>query len=698
MSVSVFAEPARAQSNSAEAVAGVDTAVPQDNSDLVTYSSEFFDRYQPNTALDMVRQLPGFQLDDGDDKRGFGGAAGNLLINDRYVSAKQDKPSAILARIPASRVRHIELVRGQVRDIDLRGRPNVANLVLAEDGEAATRWEASLRKNFSIEQLTPSGSISVADRWRSTDFNIGVDARKASYGDPGTEDVYDGSDNLIETRVFEHTGKGFTANGYFNASRWVGQTLLALNTTIGLEKREEELQITGVSLEPAGVGTDDFFISNRRNQEFELGMDAERSLRPDLLGRAILLYFRLDRDPESSQRSFDPDGNQTLFRQADTSSTSTESIARLEFDWTRFSNHNIKANIEAAKNVLDSSLVQIVDEGDGPEVVPVPGANTRVEELRAEFQVNDTWTFGNSELLYGLGGETSTISQTGDAESERNFVFLKPQATYTYSPVPQRLSRLRLAREVSQLDFKDFVSSTVFEDDDIALGNPDLRPESTWVAELSQEWRFGEIGVVKITGFYHWITDVEDLLPLTPEFEAPGNIGDGRRWGIVWESTLPLDDIGLKEARLDIKVRLQDSQVVDPVTGEDRVLSSEGGHSGDILFINENQYAVFVDFRQDFEDARIAWGWDVASRAERPLFKVNEFDVYDEGTEFDAFIETTRWWGIKTRLSLINILDLWEARDRTVYEGERGLTPVAFRELRNLTNGARVMITLSGGF
>ena len=102
---------------------------------VVTYGASFFDRYQPNTALDMVNQLPGFQLDDGDDRRGFGGSVGNLLINDRYPSVKQDKASTFLSRIAASRVDRIELIRSQVRDIDLRGRPVVANLILAEDGK-----------------------------------------------------------------------------------------------------------------------------------------------------------------------------------------------------------------------------------------------------------------------------------------------------------------------------------------------------------------------------------------------------------------------------------------------------------------------------------------------------------------------------------------------------------------------------------
>ena len=74
--------------------------------------------------------MPGFTVDDGGDKRGFGGAAGNVLINDRRPSTKQDAPSAILGRIPAELVDHIELVRVRIRDINLYGRTEVVNVVL----------------------------------------------------------------------------------------------------------------------------------------------------------------------------------------------------------------------------------------------------------------------------------------------------------------------------------------------------------------------------------------------------------------------------------------------------------------------------------------------------------------------------------------------------------------------------------------
>ena len=48
-----------------------------DGACTLTYQPAFFTRYAPVTALDMVNNLPGFSLDDGDnDTRGFGGAAG----------------------------------------------------------------------------------------------------------------------------------------------------------------------------------------------------------------------------------------------------------------------------------------------------------------------------------------------------------------------------------------------------------------------------------------------------------------------------------------------------------------------------------------------------------------------------------------------------------------------------------------------
>jgi hypothetical protein len=176
--------------------------------------------------------------------------------------------------------------------------------------------------------------------------------------------------------------------------------------------------------------------------------------------------------------------------------------------------------------------------------------------------------------------------------------------------------------------------------------------------------------VFTVTLFHHRISDVEDLLPLTADFEVPGNIGDGSRWGVKLESTVPLDRLGLSDAKLDFDFSWQESSVTDPVTGKSRQLKANGEFSGppNIRLTSENEYAFDVAFRQDFEKAGLAWGWDIAEQAGRPRFKVNELEVYDEGVEVIVFAETTRWFGMKIRLEGRNLLNYTESRNRFLYQ------------------------------
>jgi hypothetical protein len=110
------------------------------------------------------------------------------------------------------------------------------------------------------------------------------------------------------------------------------------------------------------------------------------------------------------------------------------------------------------------------------------------------------------------------------------------------------------------------------------------------------------------------------------------------------------------------------------------------------------KYTAAVDYRQDFEAARVAWGWEVQSRGQRVLYKVNELDIYNEGVELDAFIETTRWFGVKMRLNVADILDTKRDRERTIFLGERGLSGVGRRELTDYSRGTQVTLTVNGNF
>ncbi|MDX1500457.1 MAG: hypothetical protein R3176_11195 [Woeseiaceae bacterium] len=666
--------------------------------DLVRYPARFFERFRPVTALDMVNQVPGFRLEeDTGDVRGFASSGGNVLIDDRRPSTKRDSLTDILSRIPAATVLRIELIRGQVRNIDLRGQSEVVNLVLREGIPAIVQWRLAGRKTFGFGPVSPDGSISVADTLKGVDVSAGLNARQAAIGRQGIETILAAAGEPVESRFEERNNRNKFYSASLNASAWAGETFWQVNTNLRYEDRRSVTDSERTD-DSTGARTDVFFEDIEDTPSFETGLDLERQLSADWRAKGILLSGGANADFTSAQIETEADGARTLERVATGELDSREIIARLEFDFTRFANHQLQFNLERAVNVLDSNLTQTDDTGDGPVVIDIPGADSRVEEVRWDFLAEDTWLLGRYELNFGIGAEASTIRQTGDAVLERDFFFLKPQFVLTYSAANADLTRVRLAREVAQLDLEDFVSATEFLDDDIALGNPNIEPDSTWKLELTQEKRLGTSGVVKLTAFHHWISDVLDLLPLSESFEAPGNIGDGRRWGLLFESTLPLDRIGLANAKLDAKIRWQDSSVADPVTGEDRVLSVGNISGGPVVFDIENEYAVILDFRQDFRAARAAWGFSLWERGRQLQFKVNELEVYDEGAEFRVFVETTRWRGIRVRLDAENLLDFADERRRLIYAGLRGTTPVETRQFRDRSRGRRLELSFSGSF
>jgi hypothetical protein len=668
-----------------------------DDAQIVDYPVSFFQRYQPSTALDIVNQVPGFVLNDGDSERGFGGAVGNVLINDRRPSAKQDPPSRILSRIPASQIERVELIRGQVRNIDLQGYSIVANVILKEDAPAAARWESVMRYNFSVFPVTFINAVSLSDRWGDVEFNAGISGRIGSSGDAGTDDEFNSEGVLSETIIESFSNKAKSGSGNLNASTWFGETFTQLNTELFIEKRDSH-RSSHIFPQLAGNPGRETIDGESTLTRFELGADAERLLQRDLRGKAIFLFSYRDFIRLDDELNFDSTDTQDFQKIADTDTLTKEFISRLEFDWARWADHTVQANFELAYNVLDQSLIQTEDTGTGSIEVDVPGSNTRVKEIRGDFILQDTWSLGKFELELGLGGEVSQISQSGDAEEKRDFFFLKPLANFSYSPDQKSQSRLRLIRDVAQLDFNDFVSTAIFEDDDLALGNPNLSPETTWISEISHERRFGEVGVVTLTAFHHWISNVQDLLPLTDEFEVPGNIGSGKRWGLELETAVPLTWLGLVGSRLDIQTRWQDSSVTDPVTNEQRVLTSSRGYPKPLPFRDELEFIFIAKFRQDFKDAKVSWGVEARERTARPIFKVDEFEEFDETTEVNAFLETTRFWGLKIRLEGQDILNFNQWRNRTIFNGRREFSDVD-RTIRVFRlDGARFQVSVSGTF
>jgi len=679
-----------------------ETAIIAENvqQDVVSYPAEFFSRYQPDSALDMLEQLPGFRMAFSGELRGYGSSPGNVLIDGRRPSSKRVTVPSILDRIPASQVDRIELIRGPVRNIELLGEPQVANVVLLTDTPAAVRWSVLGYRNSDMEPLPWFTNISLSDRWAAIDYNAGLDIFRKAFSERNDERILDGNDNLIERRMEKGYDKELEANFDLTASTWIGETLLNWNSQFGIQDGRRKFDSRRSPSDPGEIDQNDLTEGESDEFQFEAGITAERSLTRDLAGNLLLFLSRENENESTTQRSINTFRIQTSERLKIEKQIEQEAIVRTEFDWTGWSAHSIRLNIEGSYNLVDNIESETEDTGAGMIEIITPGATTKIEEYRGDFLIKDIWILGKLELDYGLGFEISRLAQTGEEDVERNLSYLKPHAEFSYSPSADKKLRIRVAREVAQLLFDDFISASLYLDEYVALGNPNLRPEATWVSDLGYEQRFWQQSVFKLNLFHHWITDVQDLIPITQTGSAPGNIGNGRRWGVGIEGAFELDWLGLQNARLDLNARWQGSSVTDPITGDKRVLTATILADGNprSIFTNDNEYVFVVDYRQDFDNLRVAWGWDLSVEADLPVFKINEFDIWDKEPAVNFFVETTRWFGIKVRMELNNILDRSKDRERVFYTGQRDLSPVLRRQIQKRTDGREIGLSLSGSF
>lgn len=653
----------------------------------VVYLPGFFSQYNPVTALDMVQRVPGFSIDAGDDVRGFGGAAGNVLIDGQRPSTKSANIFQTLSRIGAGNVERIELIRGGTGGLDVGGQAVVVNVVLNKDksGGDSSPWEFSIKKRRPNGGVRPGGEVSFRGATRGVKYTIGasVFATSLKFGGPEQITRFFGDD---ETRIRDgvYREQGGRANLKLEKPLAGGDTV-RFSFESGYIKLREDFSETRI----LAVGGPDLalFTFPLEEFEYELGGDYEHAFTGDFDVKLIALFSR---DSEKFESGFEflpaaGDGDRSLFI---SDRTSGETIGRAEFDWKGWNKHAVQFGGEIAHNFIDSMAEFLVDDGAGgltPQMID--GANTRVAELRGEPFFKDSWSAGEKlKIDIGMAVELSRIAQSGDAANSRFFIYPKPSLTFTYNLNPKSQLRVSGKREVNQLSFGQFVSSVNFDDEDVDFGNPELQPQRTWAFETAFERRFGKIGVVELAGFFKYVNDVEDLLPIGGIVEVPGNIGDGRIWGGKLNLTVPLDAVGLKNARLESTALAQRSAVRDPVTGLDRAFS----------FLTPYRYE--IEFRQDFPSHKVSWGWEIGKVGREKGFGLDELSVFSNTLEVDAFIETTVIKGVKAKLQANDITNVVSTRDRTVFVGSRALGVASFREIRENQNGGGITLILSGAF
>lgn len=260
---------------------------------------------------------------------------------------------------------------------------------------------------------------------------------------------------------------------------------------------------------------------------------------------------------------------------------SGETIARSNMRWAPDGKFGVEGGLELVYNFLDATQT-FFDDG---EPVSLPLANTKVEETRGILSGQLLWRFSDSlRMQAGADLEYSVIEQSGDAEAKRSFLYPKPAARLTWVPSEGHQLQARIERDVGQLSFGDFAASTALSDGQIHGGNLGLKPEQRWISELSWERRFRNNGVANLAVRHDRITDAIDVIPLEDGLTAVGNIGDASLTRVAANIRLPVDDLGLNNAYIQLEGRYDRARLTDPTTGERRDQSHVRPFEGAVRF------------------------------------------------------------------------------------------------------------------
>ena len=341
---------------------------------VLVFTPAFFLAQQPNTALDMVNRVPGFDLDDGTGARGFEGAVGNVLIGNARPASKNDTGSNVLSRTPARQVERIELIRGGAPGIDMQGFSVVVNVILKKETSRqsiltwnTTQFEGSGQDlyggsyQFTARSGDRSWGVTLSDGVSMSDSNgpgrlIRRDASGHVLRDELTDtDGYGGGNSIRGTYAGPLAGGKVDLTARYGINDWQGYNTSRSATAFreSLDSEDSDSGEFGVTWErPLN---DRFKLETRLMHEFG-SWDG------------VSTYNVLNNGVDAPEQIFAYSGERS------------ETILRALVRHERSPKLTIETGGEIAYNMRQAD--QAYTEGGAP--IPLPSASVKVEETRGE--------------------------------------------------------------------------------------------------------------------------------------------------------------------------------------------------------------------------------------------------------------------------------------------------------------------------
>jgi hypothetical protein len=684
IALAIAATPATAQPAEGERPAN-----PAQGSRTAVYEATFFTQFAPSTALDIVRRVPGFTLELGnEDVRGFGGAAGNIVINGQGPSSKAENLETMLARIPASSVLKVEVGPGDLYGAEYSGKAQVLNVFLTTASGIDGTLTMKARRLYT-GLVTPDASISALVKRGKSSFNVALGADNFRRNEEGTDTIT----TLPDDELVEFRRKFNDYHDYYPyaSAAWAydGGPNKTINANVRYSNGRFKLHQDNHVFPVGEEDRDDTLDQLYKNEAFEIGGDITRPLAGGGIKLVGLATRRHRNDFDALYNILDRDiiGG---FEQINDSQRD-ETIGRLTWSRANLAGFSVETGIEVAFNRLDSQVDLFDIDEDGDKIhIDLLIDSAVVSEKRGEIFINAGRNITPKlRADVGLAYEKSRLTVTGDTSAERSLGFLKPSLTLDWQAGNGWHVLSSVKRTVAQLNFYDFISAAELSADRVNAGNANLLPQRAWEFRTTIEHPILGDGLAKLELGYDHISLLQDRVLILDEdgnvLDAPGNIGTGKRKFIAGTIDVPLTKFGIKGARLKLTGRYEDTSVLDPVSGEKRRFST---------FDPDWQWA--ADYRHDL--GKWAYGFNVSDRGSFAIYRIVEVDSNkNKGPFATAFVEYRPAPKTTVTFDVDNLFETQATRNRIFSFPSRAVPP-SLLEFRERNTHRTFAITLKQGF
>lgn len=624
---------------------------------VLSYDSEFFQRFEPLTAGDALKRVPSVTFlsdvieSDGARLRGLPPGYTQILINGERVPGNASDRSFFLDRIPAELIDRVEIVRSSSARRTGDAVAGTINIELRDGFELDGGYVRAGALYYDDEELEPSLGLVYGGQVGPGRLLIGLNFQgrhnpkkkySVRYGDSPENDPdfavneFDNREDQADTR----DGKDYSANasyeidgettdfrvsGFFvRTDRFESERSFEYDDPTAVNGPLPTGNLISDNANDNGIDQQNYSIDTKLSHRWSLG---ETTLRVG--------FARFDDEQTESeyQIEFNDDGDDPEFEQE----FFTTDIADKEFsvkldhafelggdtqliigglyqDKDR-STAILEADDDAAFPGLEDSYDQFVDNPADlvvpfGELEPADGGVNSIEERRLDAFALVQGKSGGLTWEAGIRYETTRFDITDFTEAavvptQRNeYEKWLPSASIKFDLTPRDRITASVARTNRRPDF-NFISPALLEEevgDSDLLGNPLLGPETAWGIDLGYERRIGRTGVVGINAFYR---DVTDLIELTNTGEEgsegegtfiyqPQNVGDGKVWGVEFDLSTDLGFLGLPDTGIFGNISWLDSEITD--------------FAGKRRFNGQSDYVYNIGFIQDIPPWGVAFG------------------------------------------------------------------------------------------